>query len=310
MAVVTSCKQIMESAPRARKIKLRVAVGTDSSSVWSKRCKTFCLSRLASTAAKGLKGVRLSHDDDLQVAFDQGTRLRAAAANHSVHHSQILPSRLKVSFVGRSIVLDELRKWRDRCRRKPPLTALHLRKFDSAKFVMANPAVAVGVGAVTPNQSVRPIDCFVQRRCLAMVWPDEAVELHFPMTTTPMQSTNANSARTALDLSVQAEPFQTLAYEVLRTASDFSAELDGSDGAYAHAKYTAWRHAHPNAGDEAVCRDSIWCGNHLMHIGDVAFKEATCKTAMDLLKSLVTLFRSSVFFSERCLCCIPLSCHR
>ena len=149
--------------------------------------------------------VRLTFDDELDCTFHRSLRDSDVARALHTSTTTVARTRMKVSFAWHELLKYHLRTWRRHCKRCPPSTALHARKYDSASFWLRSPVELPGIGELKPSQTGRPIHCMVQRRILVLSWPTRTVEMAIPIPTVPIASTSATCTHQSLSVVPQVQ---------------------------------------------------------------------------------------------------------
>ena len=106
----------------------------------------------------------------------------------------------------------------------------------------------------------------ISRHTLVMAWDTgRLVELHVPVLSIPMESTNAEATKGALDQSIQLKLENRYFNDIIASAK-VGGKLDGQDGAYSNRKYIAHLRGLPNSSSSLRCKiEAIWWA--IMQIG-------------------------------------------
>ena len=245
---------------------------------------TMELSNLSRRTVRGALGPRT----DLSIAFDKTLRSQDCGRTHGVHRSTVVATRAYVAAAVNDMMDGNLKKWREVCEAEKPCAVVMVRKWDEATSRLQMLVDAKGLGNLTGGQSTMPVCVLQSRRTLLLVWPSRTVSVEIPSKPVPVASTQAENIGAAMDDAAQIAGVSGDIEAIMKTAS-VRIELNGQDGHYGNARYSAHRAAtRPDLPQEVLL-----CGNHQNGRTEAQLDDLIGKAPRNALYAFATYMRTS-----------------
>ena len=248
------------------------------------------LRQLHRFSKKSLKGSFLSEASDVKIAFDKTIRVSDASKLFGIDLKHVQRARSVVAYTARRVFAAYSQRWVEFCGQHPPVAVFCARKWDEAKSKLRLDLVLPGVGKLPADRGVMPLNVLQSRMVLYIAWEDRVVQMHLPRAPVPVVSTAAEVVHSAMDTSPQSKPCEDF-FRALASTAQFSACIDGEDGAYSNIRYSQWW-----ANTSNIPHSYKVCQNHENARTENLILDVCGPDYRSKLYSMATLFRSSTYF--------------
>ena len=189
--VIEVSKDIIAKAVHANRMP---GIEVDITGGFVKMGKKFTANRLAKVrkfASSKVRKLHLKTVTDVWIAFDMSIRASDVARSHAVSRLTARKCSKTVADCLHKSDLQQLRGWREICRRHSPVLAVLTIKWDEAKSTMRFPVRLKDSLPLNAAQSVIPLHVLQSARKLVLAWEDKIVEL--PLKSVPVPLVVGNS---------------------------------------------------------------------------------------------------------------------